>query len=216
MASPVGVFVFLHSLDYIGNVVLQKIIEKGGEERKLAIIKKLAPHLPAIGIHKNGTWVAQKVIDTANTPAQIECIINAIEKYTPPLLLDQFGNYMVQCCLRFGPQRNQFIFDAMQSQCWEIAQGRFGARATRTCLESQYTTKRQQKHVALAVIRHSVNLCTNPNGVILITWLLDSSNLPGRYRVIAHRLAAHVVDFCTHKLAASTMFKLGKFHSLFK
>lgn len=62
----------------------------------------------------------------------------------PALLLDQFGNYVVQCCLGLGPERNQFIFDAIVDNCWEIAQGRFGARAVRATLESPHVTKRQQ------------------------------------------------------------------------
>lgn len=62
----------------------------------------------------------------------------------PALLLDQFGNYVVQCCLSLGPLQNQFIFDAIVDSCWEIAQGRFGARAVRATLESPHVTKRQQ------------------------------------------------------------------------
>ncbi|KAJ1563117.1 hypothetical protein HK405_000124 [Cladochytrium tenue] len=127
-----------------------------------------------------------------------------------PLLLDQFGNYVVQCCLRFGSPGNQFIFDAMHAKCWEIGQGRFGARAMRACLESQYTTKRQQKHVAIAIVRNSVSLVTNPNGALLITWLLDTSTLPGRYRVLAPKLAPHVPSLCTHKLASATILKLDE------
>lgn len=148
------------------------------------------------------------MIDTAKTPAQMTAICQYMKLYTPPLMLDQFGNYVVQCCLRLGTQRNQFIFDAMHARCWEIAQGRFGARAMRTCLESQYTTKRQQKHVAMSIVRNAVALCTNPNGSILITWLLDSSSLPGRFRVLAPQLVPHLAPLCTHKMASLTVLKV--------
>ena len=70
-------------------------------------------------------------------------ITESLHAYTPALFLDQFGNYVVQCCLRLS-QRNQFIFDAMVDRCLDIAQGRFGARAMRACLESQHVTKKQQ------------------------------------------------------------------------
>ncbi|KAJ3092152.1 hypothetical protein HK102_010276 [Quaeritorhiza haematococci] len=194
--------------DYIGNVVIQKIIEKSGDQHRLRLIEKVAPHMAAIGIHKNGTWVIQKMIDCAKTTTQIHHVIQALKPFTPPLLLDQFGNYVVQCCLRMGTHRNQFVFDAMHTKCWEIGQGRFGARAMRACLESQYTTKRQQKHVAIAIVQNAVQLCTNPNGAILITWLLDTSSLPGRYRVLAPKLAPHIPTLCTHKLASATILKL--------
>ncbi|RKP02974.1 hypothetical protein CXG81DRAFT_24380 [Caulochytrium protostelioides] len=194
--------------DYIGNVVIQKIAEHGSEAQKLGLIEKIAPYMAAIGVHKNGTWVVQKVIDTAKTPVQIHAIVTALRPFTPPLLLDQFGNYVVQCCLRLGTHRNQFVFDAMHYKCDEIAQGRFGARAMRACLESQYTTKRQQKFVAIAIVQNAVSLVMNPNGAILITWLLEMSALPGRYRVLAPKLVPHVTTLCRHKLASAAILKL--------
>ncbi|TPX35105.1 hypothetical protein SmJEL517_g02473 [Synchytrium microbalum] len=194
--------------DYIGNVVIQKIVDKSTDQHRLRLLEKVAPHMAAIGIHKNGTWAVQKMIDSAKTTQQIQVIVTALRAYCPPLLLDQFGNYVVQCCLRLGAHRNQFVFDAMHSKVVDIAQGRFGARAMRACLESQYTTKRQQKHVAIAVVQNSVQLCTNPNGAILITWLLDTSSLPGRFRVLAPKIAPHIAALCTHKLASATILKL--------
>ncbi|CAG8593639.1 12323_t:CDS:2 [Acaulospora morrowiae] len=196
------------SSDYIGNTVIQKLFERCNENTKQKMLEKIAPHLATIGIHKNGTWAVQKIIDCAKTPAQMQLITSSVKPYTPPLLLDQFGNYVVQCCLRLGPQRNQFIFDAMVDRCWEIAQGRFGARAMRACLESQHVTKTQQKQVAIAVVMNAFPLSTNPNGALLLTWLLDTSSFPGRYRVLAPRLAPHLAHLCTHKLASLTVLKI--------
>lgn len=64
--------------------------------------------------------------------------------YVPPLLLDQFGNYAVQCCLRLGDGNNQFIFDAMVEKLLNVAQGRFGARAMRGTLDNQHVTLNQK------------------------------------------------------------------------
>ncbi|KAJ3141043.1 hypothetical protein HDU90_007066 [Geranomyces variabilis] len=194
--------------DYIGNVVVQKIIEKATDQHRLRLMEKIAPHMAAIGIHKNGTWVIQKMIDYAKTTSQIQVVVNALKVYTPPLLLDQFGNYVVQCCLRLGAHRNQFVFDAMHAQCYEIGQGRFGARAMRACLENQHTTKRQQKFVAEAIVHNVIQLATNPNGAILVTWLLDTSNLPGRYGAMAPKLVPNLAALCAHKLASATVLKL--------
>ncbi|CAG8676189.1 7752_t:CDS:2 [Dentiscutata erythropus] len=196
------------SSDYIGNTVIQKLFERCSENTKTKMLEKIAPHLATIGIHKNGTWAAQKIIDCAKTPAQMQLITSNVKPYTPPLLLDQFGNYVVQCCLRLSPQRNQFIFDAMVDRCWEIAQGRFGARAMRACLESQHVTKKQQKQVAIAIVMNAVPLSTNPNGALLLTWMLDTSSFPGRYRILAPRLAPHLAHLCTHKLASLTVLKI--------
>ncbi|PKK72445.1 hypothetical protein RhiirC2_742692 [Rhizophagus irregularis] len=196
------------SSDYIGNTVIQKLFERCSENTKTKMLEKIAPHLATIGIHKNGTWAAQKIIDCAKTPAQMQLITSNVKAYTPPLLLDQFGNYVVQCCLRLSPQRNQFIFDAMVDRCLDIAQGRFGARAMRACLESQHVTKKQQKQVAIAIVMNAVPLSTNPNGALLLTWMLDTSSFPGRYRILAPRLSPHLAHLCTHKLASLTVLKI--------
>lgn len=60
------------------------------------MLERIAPHLAMIGIHKNGTWAAQKIIECVNTPEEISLIAQNLRPYAPPLLLDQFGNYVVQ------------------------------------------------------------------------------------------------------------------------
>ncbi|KAF7732146.1 hypothetical protein EC973_006401 [Apophysomyces ossiformis] len=194
--------------DYIGNTVIQRLFERCSELTKSRMLEIVAPHLASIGVHKNGTWAAQKIIETAHLSAQIDLICSHIKPYVPALLLDQFGNYVVQGCLGLGPERNQFIFDAIVDSCWEIAQGRFGSRAVRATLESPYVTKRQQKYVAATLIQHALLLATNANGALLLIWLLDTSGIPGRYRILAPRLTPHLARLCTHKLAWLTVLKL--------
>jgi hypothetical protein len=125
--------------------VVQRLFEKCSEATKTAMLERIAPHLAAISIHKNGTWATQKIIDVAKTPEQILLISQSLKPYIPPLLLDQFGNYAVQCCLNLGePDRIQFIMDAMVEKLMTIAQGRFGARAMRGILENENVSIDQQ------------------------------------------------------------------------
>ncbi|TIA89544.1 hypothetical protein E3P99_01991 [Wallemia hederae] len=194
--------------DYIGNTIIQKLFEVCSFGAKMHMLSELAPHLAMIGCHKNGTWAAQKIIDCASTPQEVELIVQHIRPYAPPLLLDQFGNYVVQCCLRFGPPANEFIFDAMCDRIWDVAQGRFGARSMRAILESSHITLRQQKRLAISIILNSIPLATNPNGALLLTWLLDTSNLTGRYGLLAPRFTPHASHLITHKLASLTVLRL--------
>lgn len=60
-----------YKLDYIGNTVVQRFFEKCSDEVKTAMLKSVAPHLAALGVHKNGTWAAQKIIDSVSTPEQV-------------------------------------------------------------------------------------------------------------------------------------------------
>ena len=121
---------------------------------------------------------------------------------------DQFDDVACRCCLRFGQPANDFIFDAMADRLWEIAQGRFGARSMRACLESPNITISQQRRIATAIILNSIPLATNPNGALLLTWLLDTSGFTSRYRLLAPRFTPHLSHLCTHKLASLTVLRI--------
>ncbi|OLL22447.1 Pumilio domain-containing protein [Neolecta irregularis DAH-3] len=209
------------SSDYLGNTVVQKLFEKCEQSTKVQMLKEISPHLASIGIRmyfqyvlffdhqdKNGTWAAQKILAVADDDEQIEMAVQGIQPFAPTLFLDQFGNYVVQCCLRFRTPWNNFIFQAMVDKLGEIASGRFGARATRACLESQDASKAQQYLLAAAITLNGVKLATNGNGALLLTWLLDTCTFSNRYRVLAPRLASHLVNLCTHKLASLTVLKV--------
>jgi protein JSN1 len=196
------------SSDYLGNTVVQKLFEYCSEEVKDCMLEKIAPTLAEIGVHKNGTWAAQKIIDVAKTPHQMATIVEALRPYTVSLFLDQYGNYVLQCCLRFGSPFNNFIFETMLSKMWEVSQGRFGARAMRACLESHHAAKYQQRMLASAIALHSVQLAMNTNGALLLTWFLDTCTFPNRRSVLAPRLEPHFVHLCTHKLAYLTVLKV--------
>ena len=196
------------SADYIGNTVVQKLFEFCSETTRVQMLRQIAPHFAEISVHKNGTWAAQKIINITKDPGQIEVIVNHLRPYVVPLFLDQYGNYVLQCCLKFEYPYNNFVFEAMLSHMWDIAQGRFGARAVRACLESHHATKDQLRMLATTISLYSVQLATNQNGALLLTWLLDTCNLPRRRMVLAPRLVPHLVHLCTHKVAYLTVLKI--------
>jgi protein JSN1 len=194
--------------DYLGNTVVQKLFEYCSEQTREQMLVQITPHLAEIGVHKNGTWAAQKIIDVTKAPSQMQMIVESLRPFTLPLFLDQYGNYVLQCCLRFGSPYNDFIFETMLSRMWEVSQGRFGSRAMRACLESHHATKDQQRMLAAAIALHSVQLATNANGALLLTWFLDTCTFPGRRTVLAPRLVPHLVHLCTHKVAYLTVLKV--------
>ncbi|KAI1261140.1 hypothetical protein F5Y18DRAFT_210435 [Xylariaceae sp. FL1019] len=196
------------SSDYLGNTVVQKLFQECSDNIRDAMLAEIAPHLAKIGVHKNGTWAAQKIIDVCKTPHQLSMIVEHLRPYTIPLFLDQYGNYVLQGCLQFGAPFNDFIFETMLSRMWEISQGRYGARAMRACLESHSATKEQQRMLAAAIALHSVRLATNANGALLLTWFLDTCTFPQRRSVLAPQLVPYLVHLCTHKVAYLTVLKV--------
>ncbi|KAK0722320.1 hypothetical protein B0T26DRAFT_770696 [Lasiosphaeria miniovina] len=196
------------SSDYLGNTVVQKLFEHCSDNLRDSMLAEIAPHMAEIGVHKNGTWAAQKIIDVCKTPHQMNLIVEYLRPYTIPLFLDQYGNYVLQGCLKFGSPFNDFIFETMLSRMWEVSQGRYGARAMRACLESHHSTKDQQRLLAAAIALHSVELATNANGALLLTWFLDTCTFPQRRTVLSPQLVPYLVHLCTHKVAYLTVLKV--------
>ncbi len=120
---------------------------------------------------------------------------------------DQYGNYVIQCCLQFEHDRNQFIMDGMASHCYKIATSRFGSRSMRSCLESPHTSAKQQKIVAAAIIEQAPRLLVDPNGVIVMQWLLDS-DLPGKYKILLPTLEILLPTVVGMRFASNLVIKL--------
>ncbi|EKM59338.1 uncharacterized protein PHACADRAFT_86495 [Phanerochaete carnosa HHB-10118-sp] len=196
------------AMDWLGNTVRILLFEKCSAGTRLAMLERVAPHLAMIGINRNGTWAAQKIIECVQTPEEVALVTQNLRPYVLSLLLDQFGNHVVQCCLRFGSPTTDFLFEAMDGHLWRIAQGLFGARSMRACLESSHVTVSQQHKIATAIIRDSISLATNLNSALLLTWLLDTSNFPSRYSLLARRFTPRLSHLCTHDLASLAVLRI--------
>lgn len=194
--------------DYLGNTIVQKLFEYSSESIKYIMLKEVSPFLAQMGIHKNGTWSAQKMISVADTPIQKVAVAKSLKPYCVPLFNDQFGNYVIQCSLKFGSPWNDFIFEVILAKFWDIAQNRFGARAVRACLESHEASVEQTALISAAIILHAEHLAINQNAALLITWFLDTCTLPNRHILLAPRLVPHLAQLCTHKLASLTVLKI--------
>lgn len=194
------------SFDHIGNTIVQKMIEKGNDYFRLKLMEVLSPYLASLGIHKNGTWVVQKLIDFAKTSDQRSCIASSIRPYLVALLHDQYGNYVVQCCLLFGAM-NQFMVDGFCLRLMEISRNRFGARAMKSCLESPHMTASQKKAIISHLLEKSLALVHDQNGVILVQWILES-DLPGRFTLLAKQLRGHIPSLTLHKFGSAVVAKL--------
>lgn len=196
------------SSDYLGNTVVQKLFEFGSAPIKHVMLKEVSRYLAQMGAHKNGTWSAQKMISVADTPLQKQTVAESLKPYCAPLFNDQFGNYVIQCSLKFGSPWNNFIFEAILAKFWIITHNRFGARAVRACLESHEATLEQTALVSAAIVAYADHLAIDQNAALLITWFLDTCTLPNRHMLLTPRLVPHLAQLCTHKLASLTILKI--------
>ncbi|SCV02856.1 LAMI_0H03532g1_1 [Lachancea mirantina] len=195
--------------DYLGNTIVQKLFEHSSTIIKDLMLRQTNKFLTSMGVHKNGTWACQKIITMADTPRQRMLIAEGVKRYCTPLFNDQFGNYVIQCVLKFGFPWNNFIFENIVSNFWTIAQNRYGARAVRACLEAHDIITREQILVLSGmIVLYAEYLATNSNGALLVTWFLDTCTLPHRHAILAPRLVSNIVELCCHRLASLTVLKV--------
>lgn len=205
--------------DYLGNTIVQKIFTVVESPLiKLMMVKEITPFLTQLSIHKNGTWAIQKIINLCNEDYQQKYLIGAsLKPYAVKLFNDQFGNYVLQGCLKFSSPFNDFMFETMLDNFLEISFGRFGARCIRTILEtaneSNVISNEQVILVAGLIVEFANELVVNSNGSLLITWFLDTFNGCGaskdnRFELLTEKLLPNLEKLCIHKLANLTILKI--------
>ncbi|KAM9926637.1 hypothetical protein OXX59_003101 [Metschnikowia pulcherrima] len=211
--------------DHIGNTVVQKIFTViESPETRLMMVKQILPYIASLGVHKNGTWAVQKIINMSQNDHQQKLLVaRGLQPYSAKLFNDQFGNYVLQCCLKFGSPYNDFIFETICNNFIEISSGRFGVRCIRTMLETandrapdkeSIVTPEQQVLVAGLIVEYANELVVNNNGSLLITWFLETfhdatNSIPDqRSSLLYEKFMPHLEMLCTHKLANATILKI--------
>lgn len=87
--------------DMNGNHIVQKFIHQIDGGNTMFIYNIINENIVEISTHKHGCCVLQKCIDNAKTGIK-EIIIDNLISYSHTLILDQYGNYIVQYILAMG------------------------------------------------------------------------------------------------------------------
>lgn len=104
----------------------------------------IAPYLAYVGIHHRGTWVAQTLVDSCRTEEEQRIIAESFREWAPALMCDKIGNYLCPGIMEYGPELNNFLFEAAMDRLLVIALDRYGARCLLRCLESSKVTLYQK------------------------------------------------------------------------
>ena len=188
------------AIDSYGNILLQRIIEKALIPEKSSILKILKGNISEIAKHKNGTWVIQKLLTGVEDSNQIQKeTIEELKDRTVELLEDQFGNYVIQSILVTLPSDDEnarFIVEKIIQNSRRLAMGKFSSRALKSILDS--SNSERQKILAQALAKESVLLSVDPNGAVVIQWILDSE-LSGKVALVTGHLQGRLAQVALTK-----------------
>jgi hypothetical protein len=100
--------------------------------------------------------------------------VRALGPGVVPLIKDLNGNHVVQRCLqRLGPEDGQFVYDAAESHCVEIATHRHGCCVLQRCID--FATPAQKASLVAEVARHALVLSQDPFGNYVVQYVLEVS-----------------------------------------
>lgn len=188
------------AIDSYGNILLQKMIERAKIQERAAIFDNLKGSISGIAKHKNGTWVIQKLITVTGDSDIIQKeVINELKDSTIELLEDQFGNYVIQCIFVTLPQDHEnvkFIVERIVQNSRKLALGKFSSRALKSILDA--SNSERQKVISQSLAKESVVLSVDPNGAVVIQWILDS-DLPGKICLITGHLQGRLAQVALTK-----------------
>eukprot|EP00878_Enallax_costatus_P024430 GHUV01026068.1.p2 GENE.GHUV01026068.1~~GHUV01026068.1.p2 ORF type:complete len:173 (+),score=55.36 GHUV01026068.1:443-961(+) len=146
-------------MDPFGNYLVQKLLDRCSEEQRLDVLKRVCEkgQIIEVALNTHGTRAVQKLIETFTSREQRALVISALGPGVVSLIKDLNGNHVVQRCLqRLGPDDSQFVYDAAEGHCVEIATHRHGCCVLQRCID--FATPKQKTDLVQEIARHALQL----------------------------------------------------------
>jgi pumilio RNA-binding family len=221
-------------MDPFGNYLVQKLLECCSDEQRVAVLEAVAktadgeedkdklddkddslktkstspPFLVTVALNTHGTRAVQKLVETLRGPEQIALAVAALKPGVVTLIKDLNGNHVVQRCLqRLSSDENQFVYDAAERHCVEIATHRHGCCVLQRCVDHADAT--QRRALVEAIAGSSLALAQDPFGNYVVQYVLDL-DLPWCNAQVMSRLAGTYAELSTQKFSSNVVEKCLK------
>ncbi|KJE88482.1 RNA-binding protein [Capsaspora owczarzaki ATCC 30864] len=191
--------------DPFGNYLCQKLLEHCTEAQRTAIVQRVAPELVSISLNMHGTRAVQKLTECLKERGQIELVISAFRDAVVTLIKDLNGNHVIQRCLqRFSAADNQFIYDAVASNCVQVATHRHGCCVMQRCIDN--ATEAQKHQLVNEVTFHVLNLVQDPFGNYVVQYVLDL-NIPRFSDALVNQFLGNICPLAIQKFSSNVIEK---------
>jgi len=122
--------------DMNGNHVIQRCLASLPAQDSSFIFERVTQECFSVATHRHGCCVLQRCLDHA-TSANREALIAEIITHVPKLVVDPFGNYVVQYILELRqPPLTHAVVTALQGCFTELSLQKFSSNVIEKCLKS--------------------------------------------------------------------------------
>ncbi|KAF8636458.1 hypothetical protein AX17_003274 [Amanita inopinata Kibby_2008] len=126
--------------DSNGNHVIQKLIERVSPER-LGFVSMFRGNVYDLATHPYGCRVLQRCLEHL-PDEQTRPLLDELHNYTPSLMQDQFGNYVVQFIIEHGKTHDKIlVLDRLRGNMLKMAQHKFASNVCEkalVCADAEY------------------------------------------------------------------------------
>ncbi|XP_015170899.1 pumilio homolog 4-like [Solanum tuberosum] len=144
MSTELDGYVMKCVRDQNGNHVIQKCIEYVPQDRIHFIVASFFGHVVSLSTHPYGCRVIQRVLEYCNNPETQKTIMDEIMQAAGTLVLDQYGNYVIQHVLQHGkPHERSDIIGKLTGQIVKMSQHKYASNVVEKCLIFATSEERQ-------------------------------------------------------------------------
>lgn len=187
------------------NYLTQKIFQYCSDEQRLALVQQCASSMATISTNMHGTRAVQRMVECLSTPEQVRAVCDALSASAVSLMCDINGNHVIQKVLhRMEPADNQFVYDAVANNCYELATQRHACCVMQRCMD--FATPQQRDQLAVQIIANALPLVSNCYSNYVVQYLLDL-NIPAYTEAIVSRLRGNVASLSMQKFASNVIEK---------
>ncbi|ESL11263.1 pumilio/PUF RNA binding protein 4 [Trypanosoma rangeli SC58] len=190
-----------------GNFLAQKLLEIAPDEDRLRMLSQhLSSSLSEVAISPHGNYAVQKLIDSLRSRQEVEVVCAALRRGVMMLVNDLNGGHVVQKLLQCLPHDVVFVYDIIVEMTLAICNDKQGCCVVQKCMDS--ALPEQLPRLQEAVLRHVLELSTNPYGNYVVTHLIRQCSSRNQHHVV-DRVAACVGPalkaLCTNKFASNVV-----------
>ena len=136
--------------DQNGNHVVQKAIERVPQEHIQFVVDAVIGQVQSLAVHNYGCRVIQRLLEHTNDATQ-HVILQELHTCTYTLILDPYGNYVVQHIISNGkPEDRAKVIDVVAAHVMTFSKNKCGSNVVERCMRA--ATKEQLRQILESIV----------------------------------------------------------------